>query len=66
MSDGFILVLEVIDKTKGVPHLLFYGPSGVGKSSAILAAARELGTTTLEVSYFLFRFCLSVIYLLCS
>ncbi|ARF09647.1 replication factor C small subunit [Indivirus ILV1] len=35
-------MLKNVLKTGNLPHLLFYGPSGVGKTSAILAAAREL------------------------
>jgi replication factor C subunit 2/4 len=31
-------------KKKNIPHLLFFGPSGVGKTSTILALARELFT----------------------
>ena len=38
-----------IDNTQRLPHLLLYGPPGTGKTSLILAAARKLGITPLEV-----------------
>ena len=35
------LLLESLEK-KTIPHLLFYGPPGVGKTSAVLALSRQM------------------------
>jgi replication factor C subunit 3/5 len=40
-SPNFPVVNRLIDSNK-LPHLLFYGPAGTGKTSTILAAARRL------------------------
>lgn len=37
-----INTLKVFVKEKTMPHLLFYGPSGTGKTSTIMACAKEL------------------------
>lgn len=37
------LLIKLVDKSHGeLPHLLFYGPSGGGKRSRILATLREV------------------------
>jgi replication factor C subunit 3/5 len=40
--DEIINTLQVFIKNKCVPHLLFYGPPGSGKTSTIMAAAKQL------------------------
>lgn len=35
-------ILESVLKNGSLPHLLFYGPSGIGKTSTILAMAKDL------------------------
>jgi replication factor C subunit 3/5 len=40
--DKIISVLKNFIRTKSLPHLLFHGPSGTGKTSTIMACAREL------------------------
>lgn len=37
-----IKMLKKVVETENLPHLLFYGPSGTGKTSSILAIAMEL------------------------
>ena len=34
--------LKNIVKTGNIPHLLFYGPAGTGKTSAVIAMAKEI------------------------
>lgn len=41
-QDEIIRVLKNSIKTGNLPHLLLHGPAGTGKTSTILAAAREL------------------------
>lgn len=41
-QDDVIKMLKNVLQTGNLPHLLFYGASGVGKTSAILAVAKEL------------------------
>jgi replication factor C subunit 2/4 len=41
-QDEVIRMLKKTLKTGNLPHLLFYGPSGTGKTSTILAICREL------------------------
>jgi len=41
-QDEIIKMLKETLKTGNLPHLLFYGPSGTGKTSTILAMCREL------------------------
>lgn len=40
--DHVINALRKFMQNKTLPHLLFYGPSGTGKTSSIMACAREL------------------------
>lgn len=40
--DRIIKMLQTYIKKRSLPHLLFYGPSGTGKTSTIMACAREL------------------------
>lgn len=40
--DEIISILKVFIKNKCLPHLLFYGPPGSGKTSTIMAVAKEL------------------------
>ncbi len=41
-NDNLIELFKNSIKTKNIPHMLFYGPSGTGKTSSILAIGREL------------------------
>ena len=41
-QEDIIKMLKTVLKTGNLPHLLLYGPSGVGKTSIILAAAMEI------------------------
>lgn len=41
-QDEIIKVLKTTVKNGNLPHLLLYGPAGTGKTSTILAVAREL------------------------
>lgn len=41
-QDDIIKMLKKVLKTGNLPHLLFYGPSGTGKTSSVLAIAMEL------------------------
>ena len=41
-NDIKIKVLKSLIQTKSIPHLLFYGPSGTGKTSTILAMAKDM------------------------
>ena len=41
-QEEIIGTIKTFIKNKCLPHLVFYGPSGVGKSSLVMAAAREL------------------------
>jgi replication factor C subunit 2/4 len=41
-QDEIIKVLKTTIKTGNLPHLLLYGPAGTGKTSTILAVAKEL------------------------
>lgn len=41
-QDDIIKLLKKTAKNENLPHLLFYGPSGTGKTSSILAIAKEL------------------------
>ena len=40
-SPDFVSVEKFIEKNR-LPHLLFYGPQGTGKTSTILAVARRI------------------------
>lgn len=56
ISQDFIInMLKKCITTKNIPHLLMYGPSGIGKTSTILACANDLYkekkyTMTLELN----------------
>ena len=41
-QEEIILSLKNCIKTKNLPHLLFFGSSGCGKTSTILALAKEI------------------------
>nr|QFG73682.1 MAG: ATPase family protein [Megaviridae environmental sample] len=41
-QDGFCRVLKEFIKIKSLPHLLLYGPPGCGKTSTIMALARDM------------------------
>lgn len=41
-QDDVVKMLKKIVETGSMPHLLFYGPAGTGKTSSILAIANEL------------------------
>ncbi len=43
--------LEAFVKSKNIPHLMLCGPAGVGKTSALLAMARELYGDALRESF---------------
>ena len=43
--------LEAFVKSKNIPHLMLCGPAGVGKTSALLAMARELFGENLRESF---------------
>lgn len=54
------LVTKFVDENR-VPHLLFYGPAGTGKTSTILALARRMYgaaySSNVVSDFSFFRFC---------
>lgn len=44
-----INALKNFIKYKNIPHMLFYGPSGVGKTSVVMACAKELYGKNMDV-----------------
>ena len=41
-QDEIVQVLQNTIESKNLPHMLFYGPAGTGKTSTILALARQI------------------------
>ena len=50
-QDGIIKRVESLTKTQNIPHLLFAGPAGIGKSTLALATVKELFGSTWKENY---------------